>query len=453
MKPAIIKNRAELALTPARKDILDIIEAGISRVLPSEVLQSALKYDRLTKNLYINADVFPVAKGRIFVIGGGKASGFMAETLEEILGSEMICDGIINCKDDTFKGYTVKIVTAGHPFPDENGVNGVKSMLALKDQYSVGKDDLVLCLISGGGSALIPYPVDGVNLQDKQTMTRLLLNSGAEINEINVVRKHLSQVKGGRLGLHFSPATVISLILSDVVGNDISVIASGPTVPDRSTFSEAYQVLENYHLLADSPATIVEYFQKGCLGLVEETPKILNNCHNYIIGDNMLALKAMAQKAHDKGYRPCIITAEQKGNASDAAWERARQVISTITGDYDLFVLGGETTLRLPQSVGRGGRNQHFTAVSLLAMKDLKREWVVASVGTDGSDYLPEVAGAVIDNHSLERLASKNIDPQDYISRFDSNTLLAKTGNALIITGNTGTNVGDIVIYLIKQFK
>ncbi len=450
MKPAIIINRDELALTPARKDILDIIEAGISRVLPSEVLKSALKYDRSNKNLFINADVFPVAKGRIFVIGGGKASGLMAQTLEEILGSETISDGIINCKDNTFKGHTIKIVTSGHPFPDEDGVNGVKSMLALKDHYSIGKDDLVLCLISGGGSALIPYPVDGVNLRDKQDMTRLLLNSGAEINEINIVRKHLSQVKGGRLGLYFSPATVVSLILSDVVGNDLSSIASGPTVPDRSIFSEAFRVLEKYHLLAESPTTVVEYLRKGCLGLVEETPKILNNCHNYIIGDNMLALEAMARKAHDTGYRPCIITAEQKGNTSDVAWERAGQVINTITGDYDLFLLGGETTLRLPRSSGKGGRNQHFAAVSLMAMKDLKREWVVASVGTDGSDFLPDVAGAVIDSHSLERLTSKNIDPQGYISSFDSNTLLAKTGNALIITGNTGTNVGDIVIYMIK---
>jgi glycerate 2-kinase len=450
MKSVIIKNRDELALTPARSNVLDIIEAGIALVLPSEVIRDALKYDRIKKNLVVKGDVFSVARGRVFVIGGGKASGLMALTLEEILGPGLITDGHVTCKSDTLNTQRIKIIPAGHPIPDDRGLSGVKDMFNLKDIYSIDKDDLVLCLISGGGSALMPCPVDGVSLQDKQTVTRLLLNSGAEIDEINTVRKHLSQVKGGRLGAHFSPATVVSLIVSDVVGNDVSAIASGPTVPDPSTFSQAFCVLEKHHLLAKIPAAIIEHLQKGCRGLVEETPKVLNNCRNYIIGDNTLALEAMAQKAGEIGYHPCIITAEQKGNTSDVAWFRAKQVINANNREYDLFLLGGETTLNVPESAGRGGRNQHYAVVSLLAFKGLKREWVVASVGTDGSDYLPEVAGALIDSHSVENLILKNIDPQSYIERFDSHTLLAKLGNSLIMTGNTGTNVGDVFIYLIK---
>jgi glycerate 2-kinase len=278
----------------------------------------------------------------------------------------------------------------------------------------------------------------------------LLLSSGAEINEINVVRKHLSQIKGGKLGQKFSPATVISLILSDVIGNDLSVIASGPTVPDPSTFAEAYQILEKYHLVSKISDEVRVFLQKGCQGLVAETPKVLSNCHNYIIGDNTLALEAMAQKAARLGCRPCIITAEQKGDTAIVAQLRARQVMKAGTDKYNVILLGGETTLKVPESAGLGGRNQHYAAVTLLAMQDFSKKWVMASVGTDGSDYLPDVAGAIVDHNSSGVLSDMNINPQRYISNCDSNTLLDKLGDSLIMTGNTGTNVGDVVVYLIK---
>ena len=190
----------------------------------------------------------------------------MAESLVSLLGYENITDGIVICKDKPLNNGKIKMVQAGHPIPDQRGVNGVQRMLRLKDRYAINKDDLVFCLISGGGSALMPCPADGISLDDKKKITGLLLASGAEIQEINSVRKHLSKIKGGRLGYYFSPATVISLILSDVIGNDLSTIASGPTVPDSSTFAEAYGVLEKYNLLSRAPAAVVDSFKKGMPG-------------------------------------------------------------------------------------------------------------------------------------------------------------------------------------------
>ena len=212
-------------------------------------MSSAVSYDAARRTIKIKSDTLAIATGRIFVIGGGKAAGLMAKALEAIIGAENIVDGVVNYKGGSVKTQKIKTVTAGHPLPDQRGIAGVKEMLSLKHQYCIGEGDVVICLISGGGSALMPYPVARVSLRDKQKITELLLGSGAEIDDINTVRKHLSQIKGGRLGSFYSPATVISLILSDVVGNDLATIASGPTFPDRSTFCDACNVLKRYGLL------------------------------------------------------------------------------------------------------------------------------------------------------------------------------------------------------------
>lgn len=447
----IIQNKSALAATPFRHLALDIIEAGIGRVLPSVIMQDALSFDRTRKTLGIKGDTYPLSGGRVIVIGGGKASGRMARSLEAILGPENILDGVITCKADIPETGKIQIIAAGHPLPDARGVAGVEQMLYLRNQYSIGEHDLVLCLISGGGSALMPCPAEGVTLQDKQAVTSLLLSSRAEINEINIVRKHLSCTKGGRLGKYFAPAPVVSLILSDVIGNDLSAIASGPTFPDSSTFAAAYHVLEKYELTALAPRAVIELLEKGIRGLIEETPKRLDNCHNYIIGDVTLALQAMAQKAAEMGYHPCIITSEQKGDTSAVARLRATQIMKGASGAYDVFLIGGESTLKLPDKPGKGGRNQHYATVSLLTMQDYSGEWAMASVGTDGTDFLPDVAGAIVDSQSARSLISRNIDIREYLTRCDSNTLLAKIGNSLIVTGDTGTNVGDITVYILKR--
>jgi len=446
----IVKNKDTLATTKLRKQALDIIEDGITRILPPNIMRSAVQYDAASRILTINGHTYCLPAGRVFVIGGGKASGFMAETLEAIINPENISAGVVNCKSGHYKTTRTRIIPVGHPIPDQRGISGVKEMLALKQRYSINENDLVICLISGGGSALMPYPVDEVSLEDKQSITELLLSFGVEIREINTVRKHLSKVKGGQLGHFYSPATVVSLILSDVIGDDLAVIASGPTIPDPTTFADAYNVLAKYELLTKAPKGVIDYLRKGCQGEASETPKTLSNCHNYIIGDNKLALEAILKKANELGFTPHIITAELKGDTTAVAWSRAKEILNARYAGYDVIILGGETTPKLPTAAGKGGRNQHYAAVSMLAMKQYAGEWVVASVGTDGSDFLPDVAGAIVDNNSLDIAKTKGIDVEPYLDRYDSNTLLDRIGNSLVITGDTGTNVGDIIIYLLK---
>ncbi|MFC2069815.1 glycerate kinase [Chloroflexota bacterium] len=446
----VIKNKRELSTSRLRKQVLNIIEAGIKKVLPPEIMEATIGYASAGKVLTLNKVSLSLDKGRLFVIGGGKASGLMAETLEKIVPPEDITDGIVNCKSGDHKTGKIKIIVASHPVPDKTGLDGVKQMLALKDRFSINENDLVLCLISGGGSALMPCPVDTVSLEDKQKVTGLLLSSGADINEINSVRKHLSKTKGGRLGQYFAPATVVSLILSDVIGNSLDVIASGPTCPDSSTFTDAYGVLEKYKLITKVPESVSGYLMKGCRGEVSETPKTLDNCHNFIIGDNRLALEAMAEEAAGLGFTPKIVTAEQKGETSTAAGLRAGEMIQGKYSGYDLILIGGETTPKLPDTPGKGGRNQHYAAVSMLEMRDYPGEWVVASVGTDGSDFLPDVAGAIVDDGTLAVAETKGIDVKSYLEKYDSNTLLKEIGGSLIITGDTGTNVGDVIVYALK---
>lgn len=446
----IIKNRRELATTKSRDKALQIIEAGIERVLPPNIMEAAVSYDAPHHTVKIQGDTFPLSPtSRIFVVGGGKASGLMAQTLEGIIGAENITAGMVNFKGGQVQTQKIKTVVAGHPTPDQRGVSGVSDMLALKSRYSIRDNDIVICLLSGGGSALMPNPVEGVSLKDKQKITELLIASGAKIGEINVVRKHLSRVKGGQLGDFYSPAKVISLILSDVIGNDLAAIASGPTTPDPSTFANAHNVLKRYNLLARAPKSVIDFIEKGQRGEAPETPKTLNNCHNYIIGDNKLALEAMAAKAKELGFAPHIITSQQTGDTTEIARSRAREALDNRYSGYNILLIGGETTIKLPPDAGRGGRNQHYAAVSLLAMADYPGQWVLASIGTDGSDFLPDVAGAIIDQNSLETAKAKGIDIEAYIKRCDSNTLLEKIGNSLIITGDTGTNVGDVVVYMV----
>jgi glycerate-2-kinase len=323
-------------------------------------------------------------------------------------------------------------------------------MLTLKQRHDIGESDLVICLISGGGSALLPSPADGISLRDKQLTTELLINSGADIGAINVVRKHLSRVKGGQLGRLYAPATIISLIISDVVGDDLAAIASGPTSPDPSTFADAINILQQYGLRDKTPGSVIDLLERGAGGGLAETPKVLNNCRNYIIGDNGLALEAMREKAVELGRTPLVVTSRQEGDTGAVALARAGEILDGKYAGYNAILLGGETTLRVPATAGKGGRNQHYASVSLLAMEKYPGEWAVASVGSDGSDFLPEVAGAIVDQSSRDSARTKGIDISGYLTGFDSNTLLERIGNTLVITGNTGTNVGDVILYLLR---
>ena len=446
----IIKNRAELATTVLRKQALAIIEAGIRRVLPTTIMKSAVGYSPASRALTVADATYSVARGRLFVVGGGKAAGLMAEALEDVVPPQDIAAGLVICKSQDYKTSKSEVVAAGHPIPDRRGVNAVIRMLGLKQKYNIGGDDVLIALISGGGSALMVCPTDGVTLNEVQQATRLLLASGAEIAEVNTVRKHLSRVKGGRLGGYFAPAIVVSLILSDVVGNDLSVIASGPTFPDPTTFADAYEVLARYGLLDQVPPGVTRVLVDGCRGRVAETPKRLSNCRHHIIGDNRLALEAMQQKAKRLGFSVYIVTDEQRGDTATVARSHAGEILASKHTGYNALIIGGETTLKLPDAAGRGGRNQHYAATSLLAMRDYPGQWLVASIGTDGSDFLPDVAGAIVDNNTLAQTRAMEIIVEPYLGRYDSNTLLARLGNTLVVTGDTGTNVGDVVLYLLE---
>jgi glycerate 2-kinase len=446
----IIKNKNELATSLLRQKALEIIEAGIRAVLPSRILPARLKFNQETRSLFINGHVHQV-KGRVFVIGGGKASGLMAQTLEGLIGSHIIEDGLVIDKAPpaAFQIKKIKTVQAGHPIPDKRGIEAVKEMLGLKYRYSIGDDDTLFCLLSGGASALMPSPAEGISLDDKQTVTALLISSGADIYEINTVRKHLSLIKGGRLAQYFAPATVISLILSDVPGDDLSVIASGPTYPDPSTYADAYSVLEKYHLLKRVPENIESVIIQGCQGKRKDTPESLDNVHNCIIGNNLTALEAMSERARLAGLRPHINTAEQTGETGSVARKRAGEILEGKYEGYNTLLVGGETTPKLPDKHGKGGRNQHYAALTSLLLEKYSQDWVFASVGTDGSDFMPEVSGAIVDNKTLKSYRDKNLDAPAFLKRYDSNTLLSRAGHSLIITGNTYTNVGDIMVYLV----
>jgi len=442
----IIKNQKEIGSTESRKQALEIIEAGIMAVNPEALVKDSVMYNSNLNSVIINNNAFDIISGRIFVIGGGKASGAMAEALEEIIGPSNITAGIVNSDGEKYKLEKIKTIKAGHPLPDKSGIKGVERMLELKEKYKIGEKDLVICLISGGGSAMMPQPVETVNLRDKQNVTQLLIESGANIYEINTVRKHLSKIKGGQLAKHFYPSKVASIIISDVVGNNLEVIASGMTVSDPTTFGDALAVLEKYSLDNKAPKSVLNYLKSGAGGKAGETAKEVNNADNFIIGKNATALEAMAHKAKSSGLLPLIVSTELSGDPAIAAELVAEEIKKGEYSKYNVIILGGETTPSLPENYGKGGRNMHFTAVSLLALENLKTDWVMTSVATDGQDYLKNAAGAIIDNNSLGLARAKNIDVEKYINNFDTYSLFKKLENSLIKTERTGTNVGDVVL-------
>ncbi|OGF25009.1 hypothetical protein A2331_00470 [Candidatus Falkowbacteria bacterium RIFOXYB2_FULL_34_18] len=477
----MIKNYQELACTEDRKKILDIFIAGIKAADPAKIMKSEVRYNKKVNSLTVHNQHFNLFSGRIFVVGGGKAGGKMAEALEDILGEKEIEAGIINdievskeygrmqlvidyiqrfwnflkcfvlgvnC-DWRYKTRKIKIIRAGHPIPDNKGVRGVNMMMELKERYKINKKDTVICLISGGASALMPLPVEKISLSDKQKTTEILLDSGADIKEVNTVRKHLSRVKGGQLAQHFYPARIISLIISDVSDNDISVIASGPTAMDTTTFKDVEIIIEKYGLHDKLPKNVKEYLVRGAKSKEPDTPKVLKNINNFIIGDNGIILGKMAEIAKSLGLNPIIASFNQEGDTSWAAKERADEVLNNKYSGYDIVIVGGETTIKLPENHGLGGRNQHYAAITMATMPE-NRKWAMLAASTDGSDFIPGVAGALIDNESMSETRKKDLDIDLYLHNYNTNRFFEKLKKSLINMENTGTNVGDIVIYLLK---
>jgi glycerate-2-kinase len=447
----IIQNFSDLATTRLRKDALKIISSGIESVLPKNLLSSKIQFDETTGILKIEKNEVDIRDKRLFVIGFGKASIGMAHAVEDILPPGKITAGIVVCNESEPQLISIKVHEAGHPVPDQNSVEGAQKILRLKEEYSINKNDLILCLISGGGSALLTHPIENITLDEINKTTELLLASGADITEFNTFRKHLSRVKGGRLGEYFKPAQVISLIISDIIGNPEDAIASGPTTPDPTTYQDAFDVLKKYDLLSKVPISVRDHIESNLGNSEFETPKHLDNCQNFVIGDNHVALDAMFEAAIDLGYEPLVVTNKLSGEPNFHAKKRAHYIKIGKYSDYDVLLLAGETTPKLPEVHGVGGRNQQYALASMLEMREFDGDWVLASVSTDGADFLEDAAGAMVDNTSSGVAEERGLDVEKYLQRFDSNTLFNELGSSLVVTGKTGTNVGDLIVYILKN--
>lgn len=435
-----------------RENALAIFNAGLQAADPLEAIHRHVK--RIGLKLQVGERIYNLSDyERIYVIGGGKAGAPMARAIEDLLKGR-ITAGLINVKYGHLAELEViRLNEAGHPIPDEAGVRGAQEIVELARQ--AGEKDLVICLISGGGSALLPLPIPGITLAEKQMVTQLLLACGATINEINTLRKHISQIKGGQLARIAMPATLISLILSDVIGDPLDVIASGPTVPDESTFQDCWRILEKYQLVDRIPRSVLNHIRAGLSGQVAETPKpgdpAFSKTQNLIVGSNLLAVKAAAQKAKELGYNTLILSSFVEGETREVAKVHAAIVKEILNSGNPIpppacIISGGETTVTLKGN-GLGGRNQEFVLAAAIDIAGLK-DVVILSAGTDGTDGPTDAAGAIADGSTVQRAKDLNLDPFKYLQENDSYHFFQPLED-LILTGPTNTNVMDLRIMLV----
>jgi hydroxypyruvate reductase len=434
------------ALRRAARRILDAaIAAGDANRLTRQALA------REGSRLRVGGRAFDLGRvRRVVVVGAGKASGTMAQAAEAVLDGVPL-EGLVAVKERRDPGpRRVRVVESGHPIPDARGEAAGEAILRLA--RDAGSDDLVLCLISGGGSALTPSPVSGVTLAEKQAVTRLLLECGATINELNAVRKHLSRLKGGQLARAAHPASVVALLLSDVIGDPLDVIASGPTAPDPTTYDDALAVLDRFGLRARVPAAVRTHLEGGARGEVEDTPKpgdpVLAGVTNLVIGNNGLVVDAAVEEARRVGLTPCLLTRRLQGEAREVARvfaavldEVARS--GSPVGRPACVIAGGETTVTIGGR-GTGGRCQEF-ALALVPELAAMRDVVVLAAGTDGSDGPTDAAGAVVDPSTLERSRGLGLDVRRALAENDSHAIFAALGD-LVVTGPTGSNLMDVYL-------
>ena len=439
-------------ISQLRKNAEAIFQAGVEAVNPVHAVKKhvALQDDRLT----VGDQVYNLAEyDGIYVIGTGKASAAMSQAVEELLG-ERLKEGVVNVKyGHSFPLNKIKVNEAGHPVPDEAGFHGTEEIIQLLKK--TGKNDLVLFLISGGGSALLPYPAEGVTLEEKQQVTRCLLEVGACIHEINAVRKHLSRVKGGRLAKLAHPSTLISLVLSDVIGDDLDTIASGPTVPDSSTFDDCLKIIEKYQMGEKIPVSVVELLEKGARGEAEETPKAddpaFQRTQNLVIASNILAVQAAKRKAEELGYNSLILSTFVEGETKEVARVHAAVAKEILqTGNPvprpACVISGGETTVTI-RGKGLGGRNQEFVLAAAIDVDGLENV-VILSGGTDGTDGPTDAAGAIADGMTKNRALEKGMNAEQYLRENNSYNFFESLGD-LLITGPTHTNVMDLRLVMV----
>jgi glycerate-2-kinase len=387
--------------------------------------------------------------GRFLCVSFGKAAYPMAQAAVEGLGN-MITDGIVITKYG-HGGQTLrlKLYEAGHPIPDQNGFKATTRLLDyVKDPTS---KTLVLCLISGGGSALLVAPYEGITLEEKQKTTDVLMKAGADIYELNTVRKHISRVKGGRLAEALYPARVVSFLVSDVIGDPLDVIASGPTSPDPTTFKNAIDVIAKYGLKNEIPSSVLTVLETGVRRIISETPKtgspVFEAVDNKIVANNRLALDAALKKADKLGLTADILVTDLQGEAREVAVWLAKKA-KERQGKSICLISGGETTVTV-RGNGKGGRNMELALAFALEIEDSQEGIILLSAGTDGTDGPTDSAGAVVESNTIKQARAKGLVPENYLQDNDAYTFFKKTGG-LLITGPTMTNVMDIQVILIR---
>ncbi|MBI3248061.1 MAG: DUF4147 domain-containing protein [Deltaproteobacteria bacterium] len=399
--------------------------------------------------------VIPVPE-RVFVLGAGKGAGFLAQGLEAVLGDHIAGGVVVLPRGQNVQLERIDLVHGEHPLPGPGSLAGAERMQSVLTQKS--EHDLVCFCLTGGASSLLVSPAPGISLADKLATNRLLIECGADIHAINTVRKHLSTIKGGGLARWAFPSPLVSFVLSDVIGDDLSTIGSGPTVPDPTTFAEAWNVIEQFALIDRLPASVREHLRRGTAGQSEETPKpgdpIFSHVSNILIGSNRLALEAAATAARALGYSPFIVEEPLSGDTTTAAATFAAHLHTALAkGDDPVCVLaGGETTVHVT-GTGKGGRNQEFALVVAQALrsepgKSRKLHWTLLSAGTDGIDGPTDAAGAFVDGNTLRRADTAGLDSHAALQNNDSYPFFAALDD-LFRPGQTGTNVMDIKIALL----
>lgn len=437
-----------------RENAIKIFRAAIADVQPAHLLQQQLTVKEnalVIGGQLIERHTFD----HVYVIGSGKAAAAMAAATEAILG-HLLKEGVVVTKyGHSLPTGKIRILEAAHPVPDEQGVEAVTQTLQLLEK--VTKDDIVICLISGGASALWCDVLPGTTLTEVQATFDQLIRSGAAIHEVNTVRKHLSGIKGGQLVRHCHGARVFSMIISDVPGDDLGAIASGPTVADSSTFQEAYAILSHYNLLPVLPQSVRLHIEQGRKGIIPETPKpgdvLFKNTFNKIIGNNRMAVEATAKKAKDMGYHTYIIDPLIIGDAETEARKLVALALN-YQGERPVCIIqGGETTVKVTGQ-GKGGRNQHFVLTALSELNKRQHETgagniCILSGGTDGTDGPTDATGGVIDKETLHLVTQKKLDIEAYLREQDAWHFLKQT-DSLLITGPTQTNVMDIMMAIVQ---
>jgi glycerate 2-kinase len=441
-----------LRQSPRGEDICRILAAAINSVDASKAINNHASLNG--QRLVIDQKAYDLAQyGHVYIAAIGKASIPMATSCSEILGSYLTAGLVI-----TKKGFigekrpsqkNLSIVQANHPIPDSSNLRAAEKLTSFFAKLS--KEDLVICLLSGGGSALLMKPSPAITLDDVRVTTQLLLSCGAEIGEVNVIRKHIDEFKGGKLADFFYPAGVVTLILSDVMGDAIDQIASGPTTADPTTFSDAWSILKKYQLIDSIPPSILAHLREGMEGRKPETVKMgdpmIEHVQNVIVGNNAQAVEAAGEAARQSGFVTQLLGTPLQGEASVAGRmlaEKARSLFTspTIASQSACFIAGGETTVHI-HGTGKGGRNLELAMGSVKYISG-ENQIILTSLATDGDDGPTDAAGAVVTNQTYQRGLAKGLDPEEYLAKNDAYHYFEHLGD-LIKTGPTLTNVNDLV--------